>query len=172
MNRGSSHSEARGFTVIEIMIAIALLAILVTLAIPAIQELIKNNRVAAQSNELVSLIHYSRNEALRRNNTVPLDLFSETSGWSGEVRSPGEDASADCGDGVLRCASHTQVYLDPDNDVSLEFNNRGYLVPIEPVTLTLQHENCSGNRQRRVLEIRPSGQVTGCTVACGVEECP
>jgi len=168
---GKHNGDSKGFTLIEVIVAIGLMAILVTLAVPAIQELIKNNRVAAQSNELVTLIHYARNEAQRRNDTIPMELFSETNGWSGEVRSPDDlEDTEGCTVGVLRCASHQQVLLN--EDIDLTFNNRGYLVPFQAVSLQLEHENCSGDRQRRLLEIRPSGQVTGCTVACGETECP
>lgn len=159
--------KSGGFTVIELIVTIAVMAILVTIGIPAIQELIKNNRVTAQSNELAAMINFARNEALRRNDSIPVDLSVAGNGWTGEVRSPDNlDDTVGCTQGVLRCASYDNVGLS--EDIGLTFNNRGYLVPFEPVTLALEHENCNGDRQRRLVRIRPSGQVEGCTVGCGV----
>lgn len=160
-----------GFTVIELMVTIAVMAILVTIGIPAIQELIKNNRVTAQANELTAMINFARNEALRRNDSIPVELSQETNGWSGEVRSPDDlENTEGCTVGVLRCISYDRLQLSAD--VDLTFNNRGYLTPFNQgnVTFALEHESCTGVRQRRLIRIRPSGQVEGCTVGCGVTE--
>jgi type IV fimbrial biogenesis protein FimT len=55
-----------GFTLIELLISIVLLAILLALAIPSLQSFVKNNRVTAQTNGLVSAIQLARSEALKR----------------------------------------------------------------------------------------------------------
>lgn len=165
-----THSkQSTGFTVIELIVAIAVLAILVTMGIPAIQEMIKNNRVTAQTNELVAMINFSRNEALRRNSDIPVDLTSVTGGWSGEVRSPDDlEDTEGCTVGVLRCASYDSVELT-SGSVEMTFNNRGYLTPFSDgeVNLIMQHEGCSSNRQARLIKVRPTGQVSTCDVPCG-----
>jgi type IV fimbrial biogenesis protein FimT len=59
-----------GFTLIELMIGIAIAAIILTLGIPSFSEVIRNNRIAVQSNELVSALHLARSEAIKRSATV------------------------------------------------------------------------------------------------------
>jgi type IV fimbrial biogenesis protein FimT len=62
----------RGFTAVELMITVALLAVMATLAAPALQTLLQNNRAAAIANDLVSTIRLARSEAVTRAQQVTL----------------------------------------------------------------------------------------------------
>jgi len=59
-----------GFTLLELLLAIAVMAILTSLAVPAFTQFIQNNRLAAQANELVAALQYGRSEALKRGASV------------------------------------------------------------------------------------------------------
>ena len=54
----------------ELLIAIAVLAILTTLAVPSFTQFIQNNRLAAQANEMVAAFQFARSEALKRDLSV------------------------------------------------------------------------------------------------------
>lgn len=154
-----------GFTLIELMVAIAILAILLALAVPSVQEMIKNNRVTAQHNELVALLNYAKSEAVRRNESIEVELTTTSDGWQGEVKDPaGEGADPCVAQGALRCASNQNVVLN--QDLTLTFNERGYLDPFGPVQLTLQHQNCSSARQGRTIQILGTGQVNSSELDC------
>lgn len=60
----------QGFSVIELMIGVAVLAILVALAAPSLTSVINNNRLAAQANEFVTALQLARSEAVRLNSAV------------------------------------------------------------------------------------------------------
>lgn len=62
----------RGFTLIELVMSIAILGILLTVGIPSFQALITNNRIATQTNDFVSSLAHARAEAVRRNVRVTI----------------------------------------------------------------------------------------------------
>jgi type IV fimbrial biogenesis protein FimT len=61
-----------GFTLIELMVVVALAAIMLTLAVPSFQNMIANNRITSHTNELVMAINMARSEAVKRNVRVIL----------------------------------------------------------------------------------------------------
>ena len=65
-----ARSRAGGFTLIELMVTIAVLAVIVTLAVPSFASVINGNRLTGASNEIAALLQMSRMEALRRNQAV------------------------------------------------------------------------------------------------------
>lgn len=160
--------QIKGFTLIELIVAIAVAAILLTVAVPSLSNLIRNNRVTGQTNELVSMINFARNEAIRRNDSIDVDLIAGTDGWSAEVRSPDSaEDSEKCTVGVLRCADYNDVSLTLKDGIStLTFNSRGYLEPFNKVSLVLQHTDCSGEPHRREIDILPTGQLSSEVVDC------
>lgn len=58
--------SARGFTLIELMVTLAVLAILATVGIPAFQQLAAENRVSSQANATQAALQFARSEALKR----------------------------------------------------------------------------------------------------------
>jgi type IV fimbrial biogenesis protein FimT len=59
--------KSRGFTLIELMFAIFIGAILIMIAVPSFRSTIASNRLAAQTNELIGAINFARSEAITRN---------------------------------------------------------------------------------------------------------
>jgi type IV fimbrial biogenesis protein FimT len=55
-----------GFTLIELMVTLAVAAIVLTVAVPSFQDLVRNNRLATQANQLVSALNLARSEAVKR----------------------------------------------------------------------------------------------------------
>lgn len=59
-----------GFTLVELMVVIMILAILAVFAAPAMQNIIVQNRLAGQTNELLNAIQFARGEAIKRNQSI------------------------------------------------------------------------------------------------------
>ena len=62
----------RGFTLVELMVTVAVLAIISSIAFPNMRELIVNGRITTQTNELISSLSLARSEAIKRGRTVVL----------------------------------------------------------------------------------------------------
>ena len=73
----SSKADMRGFTLIELMITLVLLAILVGIAVPNFTKLINQNQVQAQADELKGLLLYARSEAVSKNAIITLKIKGE-----------------------------------------------------------------------------------------------
>jgi type IV fimbrial biogenesis protein FimT len=75
--------KLRGFTLIELMITIAVASILLSIGVPSFQNIIRENRLSTQANELITALNMARSEAIRRgvNVTVTPNGGGWNSGW-------------------------------------------------------------------------------------------
>lgn len=55
-----------GFTLIELMLTVAIAAILLTVGVPSFRDLILNNRIVTQTNDLLGALSLARSEAIKR----------------------------------------------------------------------------------------------------------
>ena len=62
--------QSRGFTLLEVMVVVAIVAILTTLAAPSFVALIQSNSVSSNVNAFIADVRYARSEAVRRGGAV------------------------------------------------------------------------------------------------------
>jgi type IV fimbrial biogenesis protein FimT len=73
-----------GFTLIELMVVLAIAGATLTLALPRFQQLIRRQQLITSTNALFYAVQLTRAEAVRRNRTVqlaPLDDSDWAQGW-------------------------------------------------------------------------------------------
>ena len=77
-------SRSRGFTLIELMVTIAIVAILMVVAVPSFITYQRNSELTSFSNTLLASINAARGEAMKRGRyamVVPADGLLWSSGW-------------------------------------------------------------------------------------------
>jgi type IV fimbrial biogenesis protein FimT len=68
------HFHRRGFTLVELLVGIALLAVILRLAIPSVQTLVQNTQIRGAAESIQNGLQFARTEALRRNRTVKFEM--------------------------------------------------------------------------------------------------
>jgi type IV fimbrial biogenesis protein FimT len=101
---GGCMSRQKGVTLIELMIAVGILAIVVAIAVPNFQSMIQNNRLTAAANEMLGTFQIARSEAVRTNRRVVLTLVASPDPAAGE--------------------GHVMVFVDDDRDGTLDAGER------------------------------------------------
>ena len=111
-------NRATGFSLIELMVVIAIATILVTLAVPAFQGMIASSNLTSTTNDLVATFARARSDAVRRGKRVTVCMSADgaqctTSGaWSqgwimfnDDKHSASDDAKVETGETITAIAS-------------------------------------------------------------------
>ncbi len=101
--RSRAPSTVRGFTLVELMVTLVVLAIVLSIGVPSFTGMTNRNKLTSASNELVAGLQLARSEAVRRNMRVA--VCPSTDGatcagedWSQLVVFADADADGDVGD--------------------------------------------------------------------------
>ena len=71
-------NSSKGFTLLELMIAVAILGILSAIAYPSFESSIQDNRLTSQTNLLLAALQFARSEAAARGSNVTVCSSSDT----------------------------------------------------------------------------------------------
>lgn len=164
-------TPAPGVTLVELVIAIAVLAILTAIALPSFQSTIRSNRLATSTNQLVSAISLARSEAIR--NTRGAGVCSSNDGvncvassdWSGgwlvwsDVNGNGTfDAGTDIALRYMQ-GNRQVVVAGPEASDAVRYDRRGRLAAGADVRFSLQPQECGSQKLLRNLTLTRVGQL-------------
>jgi type IV fimbrial biogenesis protein FimT len=121
-----------GFTIMELMITVALAAVLLGVGIPSFRAIMANNRLTTSSNDFVSAINFARSEAIARNIPVtfcradPADTDeceTDDEPWAGWIVIDDEDNVLRSG--VIDNYTNTQIVVSDLTNQTLTFGSDG-----------------------------------------------
>lgn len=73
-------NPATGFTLVEMMIVLAIVAILLGIGMPSFTDSMRDKRLSALTSEFISAIYVARNESLTRRKSITLE--AAPAGWA------------------------------------------------------------------------------------------
>lgn len=106
------------FTMIELLVTVAIAAILMSIALPGFAELIRNVRASGDVTALTSALSVARSEAVKRNQNVCMLSADWGLGWEVRIDSNGDGS---CSGLLIRkfegIANSASLTITPDEDI-------------------------------------------------------
>ncbi len=148
--------SCRGFSVLELMVTVAVLLIGLTIVVPGLGQLVQSNKLVSTSNELQLAMTYARMEAIRQNRAVVFCHSIDGStcsvvpegGWQGWlIRAAGTSFGTETGavlrtgllsGGALQVRSGTQLSASKDAIVFVATGQLRSFTTSQPLTDVLQ----------------------------------
>jgi len=162
------HARARGFSLIEIFVAVAVLAILTAMAVPSFRELGRRMTVTANSNDIVAALTAAKSEAVKRGviaGVVGAGSDWSAGGWQVLVDSDNNNVLSSADTVIGSYAALTNQYtvkskVTGGNDAQVVFSSQGALAtPATAADINVcrpDHETA----QSVWVHVAPSGEIT------------
>jgi type IV fimbrial biogenesis protein FimT len=165
---GFGFARSSGFTMIELMMTIAIATIVMTLAIPSFRYVTNANRIASEINGLLGDMQFARAEAIKEGRSVTVCVSTDGStcsvgntdwknGWI-VFALPATNPP-----NILRVQSTlsgTDTFSANNNIDAITFNREGYAGGLPAGTLITLHSTPTTDAWTRCLSLSLTGQMT------------
>ena len=168
----------RGFTLVELMVTLSLLAVLLMVGVPSFQAFKRNSELTGAVNSFVALLATARGEAMKRALNavvVPSDGSDWSNGWTAFIDKsiPANNAyDAGTDELIAKIAEPLPLYLTMSkNNASgfFKYNGSGYTITgggLGATTIEIARNDVTGAEllaQTRRIKISATGRVRVCT---------
>jgi type IV fimbrial biogenesis protein FimT len=166
--------KVSGFTLIELMVTLAVLAVLAAIAFPNFQNVIRSNRVATTTNELLASLSFARAEAIKNAHGAGVCASTTGSSCDGEDWGSGwliwadsnGNGSFDAGEDVLRFSAMSPQIQGAEDDLVVSFDGRGRRRSLVAQAIVLRPDECGSQELQRTISINQTGQTKVAKGAC------
>jgi len=149
-------NRQHGFTLVELMIGLAIAAIVLGVGVPSFADLVRNNRLTSQVNELVGAFNLARSEAIKLGQSVDVSTSSGGSnwkaGWVVEQTIGGNDIR------VYAAQDGTHTLVADGGQSTFTYDSQGFLSTACAANCTITL--CESSETGRRMTIYPSGHVS------------
>ncbi len=111
----------RGFTLIELMIVLALIAVMAGIGVPGFQVMLQNSRLTSTTNSLLSALQYARSEAVTQRSAVTVSPLDGADWASGALIMKGASKLREtppAGTGVTVTGSAASIIYQPNGSTA------------------------------------------------------
>jgi type IV fimbrial biogenesis protein FimT len=120
---GNRPHVLHGFTLVELMVVLAIVGVLAGLAVPSLRDLLDRPRLKGQANDLAADLHYLRSESMRRGETLFFRTLTSAAGSCYVMHDVSESACSCDAAGTATCTGGATaiktVGFAPDSPVQL-----------------------------------------------------
>ena len=177
-------ATSKGFTVIELLIAVAVLAIITSLALPSYRTIIEKRQVTSGAEQLTAFLSSAQFESVKRNEIVGVNYQPNGGDWCLSMAIPDLDSAnpdvdsptCDCSDGT--CSAGSELLREfqaasltkPDilADASVGADDTVFFDPVRGLVVnaqTVEIQLISPDEETYALnvEMSPTGRVKICS---------
>ncbi|MDC8829881.1 GspH/FimT family pseudopilin [Alteromonas gilva] len=150
------NAARNGFTLLELMTVVAIIALLATLVVPSFAAMLNKERLVSMTNNLAATYQAARSEAIKRNTDVSMQLVNRR--WQAQDADTAEVfVYSGNFDGGVSVSQVPELNIAATGSVSVV---PPATMPVQITLANLHNEGCS------VLTILPSGQMTTNVGSC------
>ena len=174
-----------GFTLIELMVSMAVIVVLLTVGVPSFKDFVKNNRVIAETGKVIIAMQVIRSEAVKRGTRSVICASTDqatcsastdwTTGWitfsdlnqdatlngDGSCTTEAEQLTKEC---ILRINNPLENVTLTGGANFVQFLPSG-LAANAPIVFTAKAVNCT-KQQQRAITVTRQGRVSSAEQAC------